>query len=336
MKILSWGNNSGSQMWRLVDPFKYLNKMGHECYVTKKDIPTCDREGLLDWADIYIPQGCVDKEGLACLYMYQQEKGKKIVLDLDDSLTVTKDNPHYEEHKVSDAKVIIQKTAEIADLITTTQDYLADKLKKINPKVEVLPNYMDMDRWEFNYKPNTSGRIRIGYCASVTHWLDVKMIEQPLKRILREYKNIDLVMIGDMRYKTLFKEFNNVEVMLGLSFDAWPNKLNGLRLDIGLAPLRDTEFNRCKSGIKWAEGAINKIPMVVSPTIYSDISREFDGRLGMIANTPEEWYQSIKNLIDCKNLRDDISMAAYSFAKSHWDLSKNVYKWEQVYKRLFS
>jgi glycosyltransferase involved in cell wall biosynthesis len=320
--------------WRLEDPFKYLNKLGHECYRTQKGIPDAYKQGLLDWADIIIPQGCVDKQGLAVIYMYQQEKGKKIVIDQDDYLVLNKDNPHYLEHKMTDATMVVQRSIEIADMVTTTSDYLAERLREWNSNVVVLPNYMDFERWEFPYKPNESGRIRMGYCGSVTHWDDFRMIEKPLKRILTEFPNVTLVIIGDIRFKRLFKDYNNVEVMLGMPFDAWPAKLSGLMLDIGLAPLKDNEFNRCKSNIKWQEYSLNRIPGVYSTVVYGTIGRDFDGRWGLLADTPQQWYQCIKNLITCKALREDITESVYAHVHSRYSLDKHAYKWERAYKRV--
>lgn len=335
MKVLAWGNGSGSQWWRLEDPFKYLNRMGHQCLVTRKAIPQIYKEGLMEWADIFVLEGIVDMEGLAAIYMYQQEKGKKIIIEQDDCLEVTKDNPHYIEHRESNSFKIIRRMIEVADLVTTTNDYLAEQISKINTKVTVLPNCMDMDRWKKTKKTNLSGMIRVGWCGSVTHLEDLQMIEKPLKRILKEYPNVMLILVGDPRYRVMFKEFKNMEVMFGVDFEAWASKLNGLALDIGLGPLADTDFNRSRSPIKWMEYSINMAAGVYSPTVYGrQIERDFDGKLGLIAETEDQWYQAIKNLIDCKNLREDLATAAHTQVLRKFDLSRNAYKWERAYKAL--
>lgn len=331
MKILAFVNGSGSGTWRLEDPFKYLNQKGYECFITKKSIPQCWKEGLLEWADIIIPQGCVDKEGLACIYAYQQERGKKIVIDMDDRLGVDEDNPHWVEHQHSDAQFTVQRSIEIADLVTTTNPYLANQLKKHNQNVTIIPNHMDLERWMLPHKPNDSGRIRIGWAGSITHLKDLEMIENVLKRIAKEFRSVDIIIVGDPRYRLKFKEVLNSEVMLGVPFDAWPQRLNGLRLDIGLAPLRDTDFARCKSPIKAWEYGINHVPGVFSPTVYGNICREFDGKLGLIANTPDEWYQCIKNLIKNKTLRLELGRSIFSYVRQHCDLKKHIYLWEDAY-----
>jgi hypothetical protein len=161
------------------------------------------------------------------------------------------------------------------------------------------------------------------------------MIEKPLKRILREFKNTQLVLLGDPRVAESFKGYC-VEMMLGVPFEYWPDKINGLQLDIGLAPLLDNEFNRCKSNIKWQEYAIAKIPGVYSSVVYSSTAHHvtFDGNIGMAADTEHQWYRCLKNYIVCKNLRDDIASHAYSFVRSEYSLEKNIDMWVDAYAKL--
>src|SRR5262249_40415023 len=121
--------------------------------------------------------------------------------------------------------------------------------------------------------------------------------------------------------------------MMGVPFDFWPTKLHSLRLDIGLAPLRDTEFNRCKSRIKFYEYGIAAIPGVFSPTVYQE--KMFDGHFGMIAENPDEWYKSIKNLILYPELREEIGRAAYGYVKARCDLKKHIVEWDKAYGSLF-
>ena len=47
-------------------------------------------------------------------------------------------------------------------------------------------------------------------------------------------------------------------------YEEYPLFLNHLDLDIAIAPIKDTEFNRCKSNIKWLEHSMLKTPMVLS------------------------------------------------------------------------
>lgn len=327
MNICAWGNGSGSKYWRLVDPLKYLEKRGFKTLLSENGINKADAT----WADANVIQSCTDKNGIAYLYQLQQEEGKKLVVECDDFFDLNEDSPFNEEHDLFEAKFVITQTMKFADMITTTTPYLAKKLRKYNKNVVVLPNYIDYERWNQPYMPNDTKKIRIGWAGSITHLNDMKMIVKPLKKICKEFKNIQLVIIGDPRVAELFKGLN-VESMNGVPFEVWPSKLHSLRLDIGLAPLRDTEFNRCKSNIKWIEYSIAKVPGVYSPTVYNNY--DFDGNYGQIAETEEQWYRCIKNYIICENLRKDIASRARGAVKTGYTLKTNVGKWVKAYNKL--
>src|SRR3990167_9616470 len=122
MKILAYGNSTGAKNWRLVDPMKYLRKLGHEAYVSDEEIT----EKACNWADVLIVSSVVNREAIAMLYEYQQTKGKKIVVDCDDYFQLNDDSPFQIEHEISDASEVIKRTMEIADLVTVATNRLAD------------------------------------------------------------------------------------------------------------------------------------------------------------------------------------------------------------------
>jgi len=322
---------SGSAFWRLIDPAKYMNRKGFEVQISLDGL----NKDIAEWADVYVLENCVDKEGIALLYAFQQEYGKKIVCDFDDFIIANKSNPNKKLHEVSQFPEISRILLKISDMVTVTTEYLAKQYKKYNNNVVVLPNYMDLERWDQPKKKNESDTLRIGWAGSLTHLEDIKMVERPLKQILEEFYNVQLVLVGDVRFKEMFKGYN-VEVMLGVPFEYWPDKLNNLQLDIGIAPLVDNEFNRGKSNIKWQEYSISKVPGIFSPTVYEQTSSHvtFDGNIGMIAENEEQWYRCLKNYIICKNLRDDISAHAYSFLVQEYNLERNIKQWVDAYNKL--
>jgi len=332
MKIVAHGNDSGSKNWRLLNPFKYLRKKGIQAYVSDRGIN--EEEAM--WADINIIQSCTDKDGIALLYRLQQEYGKKLVVECDDWVDLNEDSPFKKEHEKYDARRTITRTMEVADMVTTTTKYLADKLKQYNDNVVVLPNYIDLNEWKLPLPKEDDKQIRIGWTGSITHVEDMKMVVEPLRRICKEFKNVQLVMLGDPRVTELFKGMP-VEGQNGVPAEVWPTKLRSLRLDIGLAPLQDNVFNRCKSNIKWIEYSIMGIPGVYAPIVYTDETNHsvhFDGTYGMVAENAEQWYRCIKNYIICENLRRDIASRARGCIISGYTLKTNIKKWVKAYKSL--
>ncbi len=303
--------------------------MGIDATVT--DQPITDELAMS--ADVFVLQSTVDKQGIALLRAYQKEKGKKIVAEFDDFFDANEDNPNLLEHQISQAPDVLRVVAEIADVVTCTTNHLADKLRPYNKNVVVLPNFMDMERWDLPKKPNKTGYINIGWCGGMSHYKDLEMIVEPLQRILKEFSNVKLFIVGELRAKKWFEGYKNVECMLAVPFEAYPTRLHGLSLDIGLAPLIDNEFNKCKTNIKWMEYSIAQIAGVFSPTVYN--RRGFEPKFGFIAKTPDEWYSAIKQLILHPDIRKEAAINSYDLVKHNYNLQKQVHKWAETYTNLF-
>lgn len=327
MKIAGFPNQSGSRYWRLEDPFAYLRRLGHEAEVVT-DEGISDR--ICQWADIIVLQSTVSKEDITCAYAYQQMHGLKIVADADDLFDLLEDdNPNKLDHDKTDAKAVIGKTLQIADLVTVTTPYLREQLLKYNDNIEILPNYMDLKRWDLPIYENDSKEIRIGWAGSMTHVKDFELVVEPLKRILKRYPKAKLIILGDPRIADLFKGFP-VETVLGVDFDAYPARLHSLRLDIGIAPLRDSEFNKGKSNIKALEYGICKIPAIFSPTVYQG------SVCGVIARTKTEWFESLNSYVLDAKLRKADGQEAYTWVKENYNLEEKIRKWEKAYRRLLT
>jgi glycosyltransferase involved in cell wall biosynthesis len=326
-KIRAFPNNSASSYWRFHDPYKYLQGMGIDAKVTTEGI----NEKLVQENDIFVLKGTVDKEGIALLRAYQKKRGKKIVVDMDDLPDLNPDNPYMAEHTGNNNSEVIKITLGIADMVTTTTKKLKNQLLEYNNNVVVLPNYLNMDRWDLKQLPNTSDKIRIGWIGSLTHMKDLELVVEPLKRIMKEYKNVQVVFMGDLRIKEMFEGYN-VEVMLGVPFEFYPLRLHGLRLDIGLAPLQKNIFNECKSNIKFMEYAITKTAGVYSPTVYQH--KGFEPKFGLVAYDENGWYHSIRNLIEYPELRREIAEGAYRHVTARMDLKTHAPKWLEAYQSI--
>lgn len=328
IKIVAWANSSGSSYWRLKDPFYFLNKSGKfDARVTNEGIS----KEILEWGDIFITQGTVDKNGLALIYEYQQEHGKKWICESDDHPAVGEDNPFKLNHDIANAREVITISMGAADMITCSTPYLANELKQYNDNIVVLPNYMNMERWDIKPKiKNTSDRIRILWAGSVTHMKDVELLVDAVKKIHDEFKNVDFYFVGDIRMSTTFKDIERAEFMLGTDFLAWPSKLWGIRADIGLAPLQDALFTRCKSPIKAYEYGINEIPCILSDVEpYKSLSG-YEG----VTIVQNNWYDAMKELILNRELRVSSGEKLYKRIKEEMNLSKHISKWSDTYKSL--
>ena len=81
------------------------------------------------------------------------------------------------------------------------------------------------------------------------------------------------------------------------------------RMDVSIAVLKDTVLSDCKSEIKWLEAAMFAIPSVVSASAtYREVVT--DGVDGLLAETPEAWFQALDRLVRDAAYRHAIGEAA--------------------------
>ena len=115
-------------------------------------------------------------------------------------------------------------------------------------------------------------------------------------------------------------------------FILWPLKHRFLDFDIGIAPLIDDYFNRCKTPIKWMEYGILETVTVCSPTLYSKVVKH--GETGFIAKTEEDWVKYLSLLIEDKRLRKKIGKAARREVFKRYDLDLHWRGWVEVYEKV--
>ncbi len=316
MKIAGFGLNEGSGFWRMMIPLGELNAHGHKAYVSTNAI---NEEELWN-ADTVILKNVVDKMGIATCQAIREANKLKIVMDVDDDLFVADNHPLRKKHEMIDSSFIFIQTLKIVDAVTTTTEYLAKKIREYNKNVFVCPNCYD-PIW-FNAKQRThDGPLRIGWAGSVSHIGDLEMMTPVLKRIREKY-GVQMVTRGDNRVKQLWGE--DVEVFPSVPIKYYPDALASMAIDIGICPLVDGEFNRCRSNIKLIEYSLLSIPSVCSPTVYGVFP------VATIARSEDDWIKELSELIEKEALRKQRGVTLHAWARENYNIKNNWKKWEEA------
>jgi len=225
-----------------------------------------------------------------------------------------------------------------ADAVTVSTYPLAMSVKKVvgpNKPIFVVPNFLDFDKWETPYairETEPRDTVTIGWMASKSHKIDVPLVSDGLQRIMAEYKNVRLSLIGwidngDMPWAGQYN--GRVQMHDWVEISMLPYAMKDF--DIGLAPLVDNAFNRAKTNLKWIQLAALGIPCVASPLAPYETIR--DGRDGVLVKDGD-WYGALAGLLDDKEKRIQIGLEARRTALAEWDLRKNAGKWVEIFKRV--
>lgn len=257
-----------------------------------------------------------------------KELHKTVLFDIDDLLFDEKypktfdyvnNMPEKEQELYYNGIRLMQKTLKLCDGATTSTEALAEELKKFVPYVYINRNLASDRMYQLSeaaianrQKEKKADAPVIGYFSgSITHNQDFEMILPTIIKILQDFSNVRLSLVGEI---TLPKELIPFKDRIIINpFVEW-EKLPALiaSVDINIAPLVDTLFNRAKSENKWIEAALVKVPTVAS-NVGAFAQMIQHQNTGILCSTTEEWYAALETLILNASFRNQIAENAYQY-----------------------
>lgn len=263
-----------------------------------------------------------------------KEYGKPVFFDIDDLVfdTVYTDQLSYTQGLNSVEKGNYDAGVrnygymlENCDGAITSTNQLQEELYKYQSKVLLNRNLASDDLIAISSQyikdySQTSDIVKIGYFSgSISHNENFELIKPAIKQLLTKYSNVQLHIVGILDIPQDMKPFENQIVTHDyVDWDKLPALIS--EVDINLAPLVNSIFNRAKSEIKWIEAALVKVPTVASKIgAFSDAI--IDGETGLLA-TDDEWFDKLEALVLSTELRQEIADAAYQDVLENCTLSK--------------
>ena len=263
-----------------------------------------------------------------------KEYGKPVFFDIDDLVfdTVYTDQLSYTQGLNSVEKGNYDAGVrnygymlENCDGAITSTNQLQEELYKYQSKVLLNRNLASDDLIAISSQyikdySQTSDIVKIGYFSgSISHNENFELIKPAIKQLLTKYSNVQLHIVGILDIPEDMKPFENQIVTHDyVDWDKLPALIS--EVDINLAPLVDSIFNRAKSEIKWIEAALVKVPTVASKIgAFSDAV--IDGETGLLA-TDDQWFDKLEALVLSPELRQNLAESAYRAVLENCTLSK--------------
>jgi len=260
--------------------------------------------------------------------------GKKIVFDIDDLIwEINKDNSSYDTYKFgSDGRAVVTDIINEVDYVTVTNNYLKNALvsytKKTHDKVKVFPNYIDLDLYKWRAKPKDKHMIRIAHFGSSSHFDDLgdKNFTTALDKLMSEYPNVEVLTIGSMigSFKKKFgmryiTDYGHADIYTWVKM--MKDKLD--QVDIFAVPLIDSTYCKSKSNIKFLEMGSTGIPVVAQDMRqYQEVIKH--GKNGFLCKSVDDWYSSLKKLVDDKALRVKMGQEAFKTVEKDHQMKNNI------------
>lgn len=324
------GKYGGVGWYRIINP---LEKLGADVQKGKFFIngPQSALE-MKERGEIWVTKPMDSPQVVLELFADRDFAGTKIVLDLDDDpFNLNPNHPAYQSFK--DKEPLYKLFIQSADHIICSTEYIKDVVKEINPKITVIPNSIDPAIWKVKKKKRNDGKIRIGWFGSSSHVADIDILESFMGDILKKYPEVEFHLAGFSFDEHKDKEDRVFHYPPTKGYEDYPQFVADKDLDIALAPLHDTQFNRCKSNIKWLEHSMLETPMVLSDvTPYKECVKNY--KTGYLAKNKSQWVKYLSWLIENEEKRKEIGKAAKEAVLKDWTIDKQLPKYEKLLKKL--
>lgn len=218
-----------------------------------------------------------------------------------------------------------------ARCVLTNSEELSTFLYDLNNERKVLPTFFDFSLIE-KVVPNSNEEVRIGFAGSPSRKDDLDIIAPLIQPILDSFPHAVFEFAGAMprgvvegdrvRFFPHTSEYNTF-----IRFQAERGWV------IGLAPLFDTEANRCKTNNKYREYGACCIAGVYSDL---DLYRQSvsGGSTGiLVENNTEAWLSALHRLLACPEERRQIGQRAYEDVRKNFCVNQVALEWFNEFSR---
>jgi hypothetical protein len=338
-------DDHASNWWRILRPFQMLSnvcKVDTDFYTHDQiGSPDLDFKGALVIIHRMIPSE--PKKYIKNLYKLG---AASVIYSMDDYTCNAEALESYLKASGGLTSLAIQnileriprqlETLELCNYVITSTDDLSDLVSECtNTPIRTLENALD-ERWYLDqlsttpsYKGN-SHTVYIGWAGGRRPEHDLESMARAWKRICDDprYDHVRFVVAGwqpdiidrhiDLERKVRLPWVNMV---------GWPKNM---QVDIGCCPLEYSLFNRGKSPIKYYEYTLAGAAVVASPLVYSKAL--LDNVTGYIAKNEEDWYDSLRLLIEDVERRHILQETAQYEIHNYSSLEASILQWYDTFQ----
>ena len=247
---------------------------------------------------------------------------RKYLYDFDDAIWI----PNYSSANARFQKLKcywkVPYLIKWASKVSAGNDFLAAYARQFNSQVEVIPTTIDTENQHTKLVEHKNKPLVIGWTGthSTMHYLD--FVVPILRKLESEF---------DFRFKVISNKKPNYQLK-SLVYQDWneETEMEDLaEIQIGIMPLVLDAWSEGKCGFKALQYMALGMAAIVSPVgVNTKIIQH--GTNGLIAETPEEWENALRMLLENENLRKEFGDQATASIREVW----SVEVWKENYLEL--
>ncbi len=241
------------------------------------------------------PQGKVWAE-------YARARDIALIFHLDDDLLAVPES--LGAHKFAiyndpERLAVLRANIESADLVYASTPVLAERLQDHGIETPIMAGdlYCSVAPDETHNRLLPAQGPVLGYMGTGGHSADLAMVLPAIRTLLDRIPTLHFELFGTIEMPQELSAYGprvrHLPFVVG--YDRFMPQLRSLGWWVGLAPLEDNAFNRCKADTKWVEYTAAGIATVASDLpVYAQACA---GECGLLARGTDDWIAAIETLL---------------------------------------
>lgn len=249
-----------------------------------------------------------------------QRANDRIVYDFDDAMYSASAPFEVEPGILRKTRRNLTVILDQSKLVIAGNAYLALYARQHNRNVMVIPTAIDTDRFAYQEEPPAKELV-IGWIGNSENLHYLQTLQGVFTLLAQRYgNNVLLRVVSGVPYSS--------QGALKVDNQIWTldTEIHHLRsFHIGVSPLTDDEWTRGKCGFRALQYMAVGVPAVVSPVgVNRDIVN--DGVNGFLAESEEEWFAKLSQLIEKRDLRRRFGQRGRRTVERDYSLSATLPK----------
>jgi tetratricopeptide (TPR) repeat protein len=269
------------------------------------------RDRLMAEADVLVIQMIGDPDLLPVILGRRRRKQLTVFEVSDNFLEFQPSNPSAAFYEDPFNRACLMQLLSLCDAMQTTTPELEKRFAGMAPRRAVFMNQMH----SLGSPERGDAPLTIGWGGSLGHLDDIRKIAPALTAWLERNPQVTLALMADPKISALFGAVPNERKRitppgtLAQYYDFLET------LHIGLAPLREEEFNLCRSDVKFMEYASRGVvPLCSNVPTYSHTLRH--GDTGFLFESTDDLTKTLDKLVADAQLRRRVARAAFDYIRT--------------------
>jgi hypothetical protein len=242
-----------------------------------------------------------------------------LIYELDDNLVdVPQDVPGLEYARDPGVRRLLIDSLRAAGVVRVYSPSLRDRLAEYSNRVQLVTGPLEWTLIPDQLPPKDGSRVRMVYATSRAQDRIGELLVSPLRRALDTFPRTELTIWGP-RIDGLSDHPRVRHLAHVAEYDTYLSRFVAEAFDIGLAPLPDDGFHRCKSNNKFREFAAGGVAGLYSDMVVYN-SWITHGRTGwLVPDGSESWFAALGHAIGHADERARVAANARQFAREHFN-----------------